>query len=272
MASGTEFVSFLSDYGSEDEFVGVCKAVIWGLAPEARILDVTHGIAAHDIRGGALALARSAQYLPGGVVLAVVDPGVGTDRRGVAVEVSGSFLVGPDNGLLAPAVAMLGGAQRVVSLTNLSYQLPTPGATFAGRDVFAPAAGHLAAGVSIGNLGEEVDPSALVPGIMPLPQPRDGAMACEVLWVDRFGNLQLNLGPEELEALGLRAGDPVEVRCGHETHLARWVSTYGAGASGELLIVIDSYGLVSLALAGEPAAGSLGLRATSPVFLAVPSR
>lgn len=271
MAAGAGFVSFLSDYGLDDEFVGVCKAVIWGLAPEVRIVDVTHGIAAHDVRGGALALARAAQYLPDGVVLAVVDPGVGSDRRGVAVEVGGVRLVGPDNGLLAPAVAMLGGAERVVSLTNPSYQLPAPGATFAGRDIFAPAAGHLAAGVEFGELGEEVDPSTLVPGIMPLPYPQEGAIAGEVLWVDRFGNLQLNLGPEELEAAGLRPGEPVEVRCGRETRLARWVSAYSIGSSGELLIVIDSYGLISLALPGEPAAEALGLRATSPVTLAVPT-
>jgi S-adenosylmethionine hydrolase len=128
--SGSEppIVSFLSDYGLTDEFVGVCKAVVLRAAPTAQIIDVTHGIPAYDVRGGALALARSVQYLPPGVVLAVVDPGVGTDRRAVAVEVETGFLVGPDNGLLAPAVAMLGGATRAVSLTNPEYQLEAPGA------------------------------------------------------------------------------------------------------------------------------------------------
>src|SRR5438270_9061425 len=140
-------VSFLSDYGSVDEFVGVCKAVIRNIAPHAAVIDLTHEIAPHDLRAGGLALARCSQYLPSGVVLAVVDPGVGTDRRAVAVEVAGGegVFVGPDNGLLASAVAMTGGATRAVSLTNPDYQLDAPGPTFAGRDVFAPAAAHLCA-------------------------------------------------------------------------------------------------------------------------------
>src|SRR5215510_15711812 len=118
------FVSFLSDYGRTDEFVGVCHAVMLDIAPQLRIVDVTHDIPAFDVRAGALALVRAVQYLPEGVVLAVVDPGVGTDRRCIAVEVEDGFLVGPDNGLLAPAVAMLGGPARVVALTNTEYQLP----------------------------------------------------------------------------------------------------------------------------------------------------
>src|SRR5438128_7696343 len=123
-------VSFLSDYGLADEFVGVVKAVIRTIAPHAVVIDITHDIPPHDVSAGALLLARSVQYLPSGVVLAVVDPGVGTDRRAVAVEVDDAdgptAFVGPDNGLLAPAVAMAGGATRAVSLTNETYQLPAP--------------------------------------------------------------------------------------------------------------------------------------------------
>ena len=158
------------------------------------------------MRAGALALARSIQYLPPGVVLAVVDPGVGTDRRAVAVEVETGYLVGPDNGLLAPAVAMLGGASRVVSLTNPEYQLEAPGATFAGRDIFAPAAGYLAAGTPLELLGEPVDPLSLVPGTVPLPSDEGGRAAGEVLWIDRYGNAQLNIDPGDLAALGRGAG------------------------------------------------------------------
>ena len=132
------FVSFLSDYGRVDEFVGVCHAVMLDVTPDLRIVDITHDIAPFDVRAGALALVRAVQYLPDGVVLAVVDPGVGTDRRCIAVEVEDGFLVGPDNGLLAPAVAMLGGPARVVALENPEYQLVAPGPTFAGRDVMAP--------------------------------------------------------------------------------------------------------------------------------------
>src|SRR5207237_5386728 len=170
------------------EFVGVCHAVMHDVTPDLRIVDITHEVAPFDVRAGALALVRAVQYLPDGVVLAVVDPGVGTERRAVAVEVETGFLVGPDNGLLAPAVAMLGGATRVVSLTNPEYQLETPGATFAGRDVFAPAAGYLAAGTPLEALGDLVDPMSLVPGTVPLPTDAGGRAAGEVLWIDRYGN------------------------------------------------------------------------------------
>ncbi|HYT26608.1 MAG TPA: SAM-dependent chlorinase/fluorinase [Actinomycetota bacterium] len=147
MTLARRFVSFLSDYGHSDEFVGVCKSVMLSLAPDLQIIDITHDLPVHDVRAGALTLVRAAQYLPdGGIVLAVVDPGVGTDRRLVAVEVEHGILLGPDNGLLAPAVAILGGAQRVVSLTSTEHQLPAPGPTFAGRDILAPAAALLVDG------------------------------------------------------------------------------------------------------------------------------
>lgn len=260
-------VSFLSDYGLTDEFVGVCKAVVLRAAPAARIIDVTHGIPPFDVRAGALALARSAQYLPPGVVLAVVDPGVGTDRRAVAVEVETGYLVGPDNGLLAPAVAMLGGAVKVVSLTNREYQLEAPGATFAGRDVFAPAAGYLAAGTPIDLLGDQVDPMSLVPGMVPLSTDDGGRAAGEVLWVDRYGNAQLNIDPGDLAALGVQPGGTLEVRCGEDRRTGRWVSSYAEAKPLELAVVVDSYGLVSLTLDRRPAAEELGLRAGSAVTL-----
>src|SRR5437868_6539817 len=160
-------VTFLSDYGLADEFVGVVKSVIRSIAPEVTVIDLTHDIDPHDVRGGGLALARSAQYLVPGVVLAVVDPGVATTRRAIAVEVGDgqSVLVGPDNGLLAPAVAMVGGAGRAVVLNNNEYHLPAPGPTFAGRDVFAPVAAYLCTGVDLAELGELVDPISLMPGL-----------------------------------------------------------------------------------------------------------
>ena len=166
MALRYDTISFLSDYGHDDEFVGVVQSVIRAIAPEVAVIDVTHQVPPHDVRAGGLALARSAQYLCPGVVLAVVDPGVGGARRAVAVEVGdgASVLVGPDNGLLAPAVALVGGADRAVELTEPDYQLEAPGPTFAGRDVFAPAAAHLCAGVDLAELGPEIDPAGLLPG------------------------------------------------------------------------------------------------------------
>lgn len=268
--SDPSFISFLSDYGHQDEFVGVCKAVMARVAPVARILDITHEIAPYDVRAGALALARAVQYLPEGVVLGVVDPGVGTERRAVAVEVESGFLVGPDNGLLAPSVAMLGGARRVVSLTNDEYHLEAPGPTFAGRDVLAPAAAYLASGVDLAELGELADPFSLVPGLVPLPQTDGEALRGEVLWADRFGNLQLNVDPGDLESIGVKPGDVVEVRVsGAERRAARWVTTYAEAGPHELVLVVDSYGLMSIAFDRRSASDALGMRAGTGVTLAV---
>ncbi len=263
-----KFVSFLSDFGARDEFVGVCKAVILELAPEVVVIDVTHGVRPFDVRGGGLSLVRAIQYLPSGIVLAIVDPGVGTERRSVAVEVENGVLIGPDNGLLAPSVAMLGGAQRVFSLTNPDYQLKTHGATFAGRDVMAPAAGHLMAGIAIEKLGEQVDPSGLVPGLVALPQEGPGGVLVgEVLWVDRFGNAQLNIDPEMLEAHGVLLGDQIEVQVGGAIRIARWVTTYAEARPAELCILTDSSGLLSLVLDKESAAAHLGADAGIPVVI-----
>jgi len=242
-----------------------------GIAPTAQIVDITHEVPPHDVRAGALALVRASQYLPdGAIVLAVVDPEVGTDRRLVAAEVEGGVMLGPDNGLLAPAVAMSGGARRVVQLTNSDYQLPAPSATFAGRDVLAPAAAYIAAGLTVTDLGDPVDPAGLVPGLVPLPRTEGDVLEGEVWWVDRFGNCQLNIDPQELTSAGAKPGGTVEVRIGDEPRSARWVHTYADARPSELVIVVDSYGLVSLALDRESAADALSLRAGSAVTVVAP--
>ncbi len=264
-------VSFLSDFGTDDEFVGVVKAVVRDLAPHVTVIDLTHAIAPYDVRAGGLALVRCVQYVPAGVVMAIVDPGVGTERRAVAIEVQGGegVFIGPDNGLLASAVAMAGGAERAVALTNPEYQLAAPGATFAGRDVFAPAAAHLCNGVDMAVLGEVVDPAALLPGLVPIARTEDDVVVAEVLWVDRFGNAQLNVGPDDIEALG----DPIVVRTrdplGRESArtAARAEAFSGLGA-GQLGAVVDSYGLIALCLDRASAAGDLGLAAGDIVRLA----
>jgi S-adenosylmethionine hydrolase len=262
-------IAFLSDYGLVDEFVGVCKGVMLSIEPGVRIIDLTHELPPHDVRAGALALVRSIQYLPEGtIVLAVVDPGVGTDRRMVGVGCEAATLVGPDNGLLAPAVAMLGGAREVVSLTNAEYHLPAPGPTFAGRDVLAPVAAALAGGTALGVLGAPVDPAGLVPGTVGLPNVTEtGAIEAQVWWVDRFGNAQLNLGPEELVEAGAAPGGLVEVRAGERSKSARWVHTYAEARPSELVLVVDSYGLVSLALDRRSAAAEYGLAPGGSVIL-----
>jgi len=266
------FVAFLSDYGHADEFVGVCTAVIASIAPDARVVDLVHDLPPHGVAAAGLALVRSVQYLPeGSLVLAVVDPGVGTDRRLVAVECDGATFFGPDNGLLAPAVAMLGGARRVVELTDDRFHLPAPGPTFAGRDVLAPALAHHAAGVPLAELGPAVDPVGLLPGLVGLPRILPGGgVEAEVWWVDRFGNCQLNLGPDELEELGGALEGRVELRAGDVVRAARWVRTYADAKSSELVLVVDSYGLLALALDRRSAAAELGLRTGAPVTLVPP--
>jgi S-adenosylmethionine hydrolase len=258
-------VTFLSDYGLADEFVGVVKSVIRSIAPEAAVIDLTHDIDPHDVRGGGLALARSAQYLVPGVVLAVVDPGVGTPRRAIAVEVGDgeSILVGPDNGLLAPAVAMVGGAGRAVALTNTDYHLPAPGPTFAGRDVFAPAVAYLCTGVDLEELGDVVDPVTLMPSLMPITREEDGGVVAEVLWVDRFGNAQLNVDPDEVASWGDRIG----LRFADTQRTARRTDSYADLKTGEVGLVVDSYGLLAVSVDRGSAAVELGLHAGDPVTL-----
>lgn len=258
-------VSFLSDYGHADEFVGVVHSVIRAFAPAATVIDITHEIPPFDVRSGGLTLARSAQYLCPGVVLAVVDPGVGTPRRAVAVEVGdgASVLVGPDNGLLAPAVALVGGATRAVELDNPELQLEAPGPTFAGRDVFAPAAGHLCNGVQLAELGSELDPATLMPGTLPIARVEGDDLVAEVLWVDRYGNAQLGVDPEELDALGSH----FELRAGPRVAATSRCSTFAELPTGSIGLLVDSYGLVCIATSMASAAETLGLAAGDEVRL-----
>jgi S-adenosylmethionine hydrolase len=267
MVAAFDTVSFLSDYGHTDEFVGVVKGVIRDLARHVTIIDLTHDIPPHDVRAGSLALARAIQYVPGGVVLAVVDPGVGTDRRAVAVEVAGGrgVLVGPDNGLLAPAVAMAGGADRAVVLDRTEYHLGEPSATFHGRDVFAPVTAHLCNGVPLDAVGEPLDPATLLPGVVPLPRDEGGAVVCEVLWVDRFGNAQLNVGPDDLSTLGEHIRLEWDGR--EQSRVATRATTYDDITPGAVGLVVDSYGLWSVCLARRSAAEELGLGAGDLVTL-----
>lgn len=268
-------ISFLTDYGTADEFVGVVKAVIRDLAPHVGVIDLTHEISPFDVRGGALALARCIGYVPRGVVLAVVDPGVATDRRPIAVEVAGGagVLIGPDNGLLAPAVAMAGGAERAVELTNPEYRLDSAGATFAGRDVFAPAAAHLCNGVDLTDLGPEIDPVLLLPGTVPLPRDSGDGIVAEVLWVDRFGNAQLNVGPDDLpptwgEHIQLQIVDPTSLD-GPRRRAARRAASFAELSAGAVGLVLDSYGMLAVALDQRSAAEELGLAAGDQVTLEV---
>ena len=251
-------ISFLSDFGLEDEFVGVVHGVIARIAPDIRLIDVTHGIARGDVRAGALALLRAVQYVPNGVILAVVDPGVGTARRAIVAETDWGHFVGPDNGLLAPAVAMVGGARRFVSLEAEEFRLPRDGVTFDGRDVFAPAAAVLALGeASIGDLGPDLDPDSVTPLLLPLVGHDGGLVSGEVFWVDGYGNAQTNVAPEDLQLAGMRPGSDVAVRIGAVEHDLRWVVAYGESA--DAMVHVDSYGLIAIAVPGGRADEALNL-------------
>ena len=263
-------ISFLTDFGTTDEFVGVVKSVIRDIAQHAVVIDLTHEIAPFDVRAGSLALARAISYVPAGVVLAVVDPGVGTERRCVAIEVADGdgVIVGPDNGLLAPAVAMAGGAGRAVVLDNPEFHLAAPGATFAGRDILGPVAAHLCNGVDLAELGSEIDPALLLPGTVPLPRDEGGVLVAEVLWVDRYGNCQLNVGPEEIAHLGEHirvsvgelAGAPI-------TRVGRRSTNVEQAGAGALSLLTDSYGMIALSVQRRSAAEELQIGASDQVVL-----
>ena len=257
MALRYDTISFLSDYGHADEFVGVVHSVLRQLCPEAAVVDVTHDIPPYDVRAGGLTLARSVQYLAPGVVLAVVDPGVGSTRRPIAVEVGdgAAVLVGPDNGLLAPATAMVGGATRAVWLNNTEHHLDAPGPLFDGRDVFAPAAAALCRGVPFDELGELIEPAGLRPGIFPISEQTEDGLSAEVLWVDRYGNVQLNVAPDELDALG----ENFELRMEGGTRSARRAHHFSEVTTGSVGLVTDSYGFIALVADRASAADELRL-------------
>jgi len=255
-------ITFLSDYGLDDEFVGVVHSVIRSVAPEVRVIDLAHNISPHDVRAGGLALARSVQYMAPGVVLAVVDPGVGTHRRPVAIEVADgeAYLVGPDNGLLAPAVAMVGGATAAVVLDNTDYHLerfdPSVPSTFDGRDVFAPVAARFCLGVPLTELGTVIDPALLLPGLLPVSEPDgDGGLKAEVLWIDRFGNAQLNVDPVDIADWPTT----ISVTGGRLPRNAVRVATFGDIGTGGVGLLVDSYGLLALAVDRGSAAAELQL-------------
>ena len=245
-------ISFLSDFGRTDEFVGVVHGVIARIAPEVRVIDVGHDFDAGDIQGAAFALMRSIQYLPEGVALAVIDPGVGTERRAIAARTPWGFFVGPDNGLLAPAVAIVGGADLIVSIEDPRFRLPAEGETFHGRDVFGPAAAVLASGqATIEDLGPTVDPGTVAPMMVPLVEPDGlGGVLGEVLWIDHFGNAQTNLTPSDLRSLGIEPGDAVSVQIAGTEHTISWSTVYGDVAPGDGLIHVDSYGQIAVAVRG----------------------
>jgi S-adenosylmethionine hydrolase len=257
------FITFLSDYGRSDDFVGVCHAVIARVAPEARVIDVTHGIERHDLRTGAMVLRNVLPYAPAGVHLAVVDPGVGAERRAVAVRCAEEdrILVGPDNGLLSLAWQRFGGAIEAVDVGRSPWRLEPVSATFHGRDIFAPVAAHLAAGEPLGEAGEPVDVDELVVLEVPRPRVEDGSLVVHVIGVDRFGNLILDAVHDDLAGTGLRLGQPVELDLGDgDVVKAVFAVTFADVTPGGVLLYEDAYRSLALAVNRGDAGRDLDLR------------
>jgi S-adenosyl-L-methionine hydrolase (adenosine-forming) len=252
-------LTFITDYGLEDGFVAACHGVAAKIAPGVRVIDITHLVQPGDVRRGAAVLAQTIPYLPPAVHVAVVDPGVGTARRGVAVQAGDGILVGPDNGLLSWAIAAQGGPQRAVQLNNGELWLHPVSPTFHGRDIFMPVAAHLAAGADLAAAGDEVAVADLVTLPAPTSRVHDGEAEGEVMSVDRFGNVQLSIPAAQLGRLGVGFGSPLVVRCGRRRLTVPYLETFAAVAPGEIVAFTDSAGLISLAVNAGDAAQQLGL-------------
>jgi S-adenosyl-L-methionine hydrolase (adenosine-forming) len=263
-----DVVTFLSDYGLEDEFVGVCHGVMLRFAPQLYIIDVHHNILRQDIRHGAIVLEQSIPYLPDAVHLAVVDPTVGQDRRAIAIVTKwDEVFVGPDNGLLIPAAERSGGIKRAHEITELGFLLRPVSRTFQGRDVFAPATAHIANGVDPVEMGPEVDVDDLVRLEIPVAWAHDDHLHAEVLQVDRFGNLQLNFGLAQLDEVGLGDGPQLEIRLEGHRLCVQKATAYADVSAGEFVLVEDSYNHLSLAVNKGDARAQLRARAGSTVIV-----
>ena len=254
-------ITFLSDYGLTDDFVGVCHGVIASLCPQARIIDLTHGVERHDIRAGALILEGAIPYLPVGVHLAVVDPDVGAERRAVALRLADDrVLVGPDNGLLSLAAERAGGVVEAVDIARSKFRLEPVSATFHGRDIFSPVAARLAGGLPLAQVGEPCDPDALIRLVLPRPRLRDGGLVASAVYIDRFGNVQLNAGHEELAELGMKLGQRVGVEAASgASHVAHYVRTFADVERGQLLAYEDASRRLAIAVSHGNAAHRLRL-------------
>ena len=265
----TRPITFLSDYGLADEFVGVVHGVIAGICPDARVIDLGHGVPRQDVRAGAAMLARALPYVAPGVHLAVVDPEVGARRRALALRTAEQdrLLVGPDNGLLLPAAERFGGIAEVVEISASPWRLEPVSATFHGRDLFAPVAARLACGAPLASAGAPVEPGELVTPELTQPRHEPGALVAHVVASDTYGNAVLDAVHRDLVESGLRLGDPVAARTGSRRVRGVVARTFSDVVPGTLLLYEDASGSLALAVNGGDAAALLGVRAGDEVRL-----
>ena len=254
------FITFLTDFGLQDDFVGTCHGVVKRIAPDVQIIDITHGIPRQRVLQGALVLANTVPYMPDAVHLAVVDPGVGSNRRAlVLLDAAGGIYVGPDNGLLIPAAEKRGGILDARELANPEYALPSVSRTFHGRDLFAPAAAHVALGVPLEELGPPVDPEALVRLDLPEPDLCANVIGATVLYVDGFGNMQLNLTRDHLEEVDVVPGTKIELEFAGERYYATAARTFSDARRGDVILYEDAYRNVAVAINGGNASQTFGV-------------
>lgn len=254
-------VTLLTDYGRDDDFVGVCHGVIRSIDPQAQIVDITHGIRRYAVREGAIVLRNTLPYMPVGVHVAVVDPQVGTERRAVALRTGdGRILVGPDNGVLSLAWARCGGVDMAVDVTRSPHRLEPVSATFHGRDIFAPVAARLASGAELADAGDPLEPDALATVDLPKPRREDGGIVAHALVVDRFGNAGLNVDHDDLAGTDITLGSAVELEVGGERYLATYAQTFADVKPGELIVYEDAYRTLAVAINRGDAAATLALR------------
>lgn len=271
------YISFISDMGTVDESVAVCKTIMLQQAPGVTIIDVTHDVPPYDVKSAALTLVRSINFLPPGVIVVAVDPGAPKNQRFIAVELERGVLIGPDNGILAPVVSMFASTSqtpgitpiiKVHEITNPEYRLDIPDTVFAARDILAPAAGIVAAGTDISKLGNAIPIEQLVPAFINEPRiDEGGAILGEIWFMDRYGNIQLNVSPDDLQARGVSYGDEVVVRINNQEYMAKCVQTYADLEVSQLGVLPDSAGGISVVKNMASAADELGAKLGREVVL-----
>ncbi|HEX2292298.1 MAG TPA: SAM-dependent chlorinase/fluorinase [Gaiellaceae bacterium] len=261
-------ITFLSDFGVEGDFAGVCHGVINSIAPDVEVIHITHGIQPTSVLHGAIMLANTLPYMPVGVHLAIVDPGVGSPRRALVLRTGDDrLLVGPDNGLLVPAAEAHGGVAAANEITNREYALEPVSPTFHGRDIFAPAAANLALGLDPGELGDPVEPESLTRLELPKPEIGSQRIRAKCLYVDRFGNIQLNLKAGDLEPLGIVPGRRVEVALPVDRFYAVAARTFTDARPGDIILYEDAYRNIAIAISRGNAAVTFAVRPGTEVLV-----
>ena len=266
MRATYDTITFMSDLGRGDEAVGVVHSIIRDTAPAATVVDLCHDIEMYDVRAGSLMLARSVPYIAPGVVLASVDPHGSLERRSIAVEIGEGVgvLIGPDNGLLASAVAIVGGAGRCVELVDERFRLPSPGSMSPLRDVLAPAAAHIASGIDMSDLGPVVDPASLLPSLVPVPRFENEQVVAEVLSVDPTGAVQLNVDDSVVDHLG----EILVLSFGESRRTVRRFAAISDIGSGQVGLVPDAHGLLAITAQRRSAAEELSIATGAEVIIA----